>query len=356
MNSPQMLRNKTKRQDHDPELIANMLPFCCRVSIGQALLSLLVMICSVVWVAAQVVIPDARDGRVGGQLLYYFDMANHDVGYLTITNFGSSSVPLHIQLFGPEGESSAVAAAKNPEKKEPSALVLAARELLRFPVTLVANCTVIYDLRRFLLPNGLTVDLAGNKGFMTVTPVSSSPGNPAVPYNHLAGNTVHANVDRKNSFGLNAVARLAVDAAGNPLPDLSGVLDGDTKRFQSIQPARLYHDGFYALDTLSDSRVILISFKDNYSATGYLVSCGTAKINGFAGASDCSRRALPEKSFGCLVDIDMTSFLGGNAASFRQAPGFLELTTTYEPFQNLVGIASQTLSTFTVNRYLWGGM
>jgi hypothetical protein len=312
-----------------------------------------------IWMSAgmaQTVIPDARDGRIGGQLLFYFDMANYDMGYITITNLGGATIPVHMQLFGPEGESAAVGAAANGGDALFAGTSRAIKEMSRNPVMLTTGCTVIYDLRRFLLPNGLTVDLAGNKGFLIVTPVSTSPGNPAVPYNHLAGNSVHVSTARQNSFGLNAVARLAVDASGNPLPDQAGVLDGQARRFQLIQPARLVHDGFYALDTVSDSRVILISFADSYSQSGYLVVCGSITINGVAGSADCNRKTLPAQSFSCLTDQNMGGLLGAHYDSFRLAPGFLDLNTTYGATQNLVAIASQTLATYTVNRYLWGGM
>lgn len=284
----------------------------------------------------QVIIPNVNDTRVGGQLIFYFDMASYDVGFLTITNTGLSTVPLHIQLQSSD-----------------------CQEILNFRISLSAGCLKIYDLRRFELSGGQSLDLGGLRGFMTVTPITPSPATAAVPYNHLAGNSVFAHLGRKNSFGLNAVARLAVDAAGVPLADFAGVLDGATRRFQNIQPSKLYNDGFFALDNLTDSRMILISFTDNYPANGYFVSSGgttdvPVELRGFANNSSCARLSLANRTFTCILDISMESYLGAAVGAFRQDVGFLELNISYLANQNLVGIASQTLGTFTVNRYLWG--
>jgi len=226
---------------------------------------------------------DARDGRIGGQLLFYFDMANYDMGYITTPTWEERRFRFTCSFSGRKG------VRRSRRCREwwgcpVCGTSRAIKEMSRNPVMLTTGCTVIYDLRRFLLPN----DDRGpgrEQRFLIVTPVSTSPGNPAVPYNHLAGNSVHVSTARQNSFGLNAVARLAVDASGNPLPDQAGVLDGQARRFQLIQPARLVHDGFYALDTVSDSRVILISFADSYSQSGYLVVCGSITINGVAGSA-----------------------------------------------------------------------
>jgi hypothetical protein len=186
------------------------------------------------------------------------------------------------------------------------------------------------------------------------TPYAAPPESGAVPYNHLAGNSVHANLANKNSFGLNAVARLAVDSTGAPLADFSGTLNGTTRRFQNIQPSKLYLDGAFALDTLTDSRFILISFTDIYGNNTYTISGASVDLKGFATALDCQRISLQNRTFSCFFEMPLRTYLSGALTSFLNGPGSLELSTTYEPLQNLIGISSQTLATFTVNRYLWG--
>lgn len=281
---------------------------------------------------AQATVPNVNDTRVGGQLLFYFDVASYDGAYLTMSNNGTVTVPLHIQLFTDD-----------------------CTEIFNFRITLGAGCIKIFDMRHFELGTGQFVDLGGTRGLMTATPVAANPSLAAVPYNHLAGSTAHVNLARRNSFGLNAVARLAVDASGNLLPDLSGPLDGTTRLFQLIQPTRLYHDGFFALDSITDSRIILISFVDIYSPGGYLVSGQSALLRGFAGTADCSRLSLPDRLFSCIMDISMESYLGSTTGTFRTTPGTLEMSipSSYQPYQNVFGITSQTLATFTVNRYMW---
>lgn len=299
----------------------------------------------------QVTIPDPHDGRVGSQLLFYFDMVHYDAGYLTITNTGASSVPVHFQLFSSAGGGESI---EGQSASGRTRAAVASQALSASRAHLGASCSVVYDLRRFALPNGQALDLGGIEGFLSVTPVIASPGNPAIAYNHLAGSSVHVHLERRNSFGLDAVARLAVDAAGNPLADSTVALDGVNRRFQNIQPSRLYDDSFFALDQLTDSRIILLTFTDNYSPSAYLVGCGAVELRGIAVTNDCGRVLMPDLSFSCVQNVPLQTALGGNVNLFRQSGGFLELTPSNQPFQNIVGIASQTLATFTVNKYMWG--
>src|SRR2546423_1107005 len=60
---------------------------------------------------AQVIVPDPRDGRIGTQLIIYFDMVDYDTGYITVTNTALSQVALHIQVFGAGDTTSATAEA-----------------------------------------------------------------------------------------------------------------------------------------------------------------------------------------------------------------------------------------------------
>jgi hypothetical protein len=281
---------------------------------------------------AQVVVPNVTETRTGGQLLLYYDAVKYDVVYLTLTNTGPSNIVLHMVLYGAD-----------------------CVEQFDYVLIICPYGHKIYDMARFDLGNARSVDLRGNKGFLLATPTDSSGNAPAVPYNHLAGNTVHANIATANSFGLNAVARLAVDATGAPLADYSGTLDGVTMMFQRIQPAKLWHDGFFALSTITDSRILLFSFVDVYSPTNYTIAEASVTLSNFAWRVDCAGVSLAPKIFKCFLDATIQSFIGGGYGSFIVNSGTLQMIPLgYVTNQNFFGIASQTLSTYTVNRYLWG--
>jgi len=63
---------------------------------------------------------------------------------------------------------------------------------------------------------------------------------------------------------------------------------------------------------------------------------------------------LASRSVGCFLDVSLQEYLGASGQFFRQTTGSLDLSTSYQPNQNLVGISLQTLGSFTANRYLWG--
>jgi hypothetical protein len=283
----------------------------------------------------------------GSQLIFYFDLVVNDAGYVSIKNTGLSTIFLHIQVFAAD-----------------------CTELFDFLISLEPLCSRTFDLRHFEYNRqGGSADLIGERGMIFVTPTTPSLGYAAIPYNKMIGSIVIANSRTKTSYGMNAIARMAVDINGNPLPDSVTPMNGNTTgQFQIIRPKMIHLDRFFALNTITDSRLAFVSFVDLYSDFSYNLSSTLEeiKIHVTAGTEDCVKLSLPNFSVFCILDIALRTVVGATSAYFNQSSGSLELTPTYnqpsDDFpvtndyiknQNLFGFFFETLGSYASARPLW---
>ncbi len=271
----------------------------------------------------------------GGQLIYYFDLINNDTGTFSIKNVGPSLVFLHVQVINEDCE-----------------------ELFNFLTSLEPNCARSWDLRKFVLNKMQgSADLINNRGMIFVTPTYSTIGYAALPYNHLVGSIVIANSKTRTSYGMNAIARPAIDSTGNLLPDSNTPLNGTTSRFQIIRPKMLHLDHFFPLQVLTDSRLAIVAFVDVYTSSNYYVTSpsGIGSFHMMGGTEDCAKLSIPALDYFCMLDVQLKNILGGTIAYYNQSSGSLEMTpmSEFDTNENLFGFFFESLGPYASARPLW---
>ncbi len=277
----------------------------------------------------------------GGQLIYYFDLIRNDTGYMTIVNNGPHGVSLHMQLLGSD-----------------------CYEMFNFSIRIESRCSKRYDLRNFVLNGkGATTDLLGMKGLIFVTPTQSGSitSQAAIAFNHLSGSIVLADSRKGNSYSFLPVCRKAISFLGEPLGPpwtTETLLDGTTALFEVILPKKLSIDNFFALSTISDSRLVLISFLDSYGGSYSVVPAEDGHMTMFAGMEDCGLFSLPTLAYACFTDLPLSQILGATATYFQHHAGRLDMTPVWDQEailvrQNLFGFQFETLGPYTAAHPIW---
>lgn len=305
----------------------------------------------------------------GGQLIYFFDLINNDVSYMSITNGGDVDVTLHITIFGDDCE-----------------------EMVNFFIVVKRKCSRRFDLSSFEINETSTygLSLVGMRGLILATPVATSRTGEsvnfpyAIAFNHLTGSITLATSVSKASFGLNAIARPALQATMTtpgtivytPAPD-GRIMTGPGAMpytnpntggspyvryfYQRIAPTKLLLDHFFALNSVTDSRLDFINFGEAYGSAGdnyyyqFLPPAYTGTFSLFAETEDCALFSLPTRDYYCITDVPTATIVGAAAGYFRVFSGVLHITpkVPVPETENLFGYFFEKVGPYASGRPLW---
>jgi len=290
--------------------------------------------------AMSVILPSPYNSRVGSHLLYFFEDGASRTGstflsYLTITNTSIDTyVAIHYQYY-----------------------LADCSEHFNYVDILTPGQTYVITPSKVMTTKlnrqgqqvrGYATD---NRYLMTATAIDASrypADHRAIAFNYLTGQIFITNVGKGSTWGTNAIARMAVDAAGSPLAAVScpinfnmtqqgqmvpyaigqfpvgcavaghtllGSVNG--KYLQMFRPKLLYVNHFFeplAVDQIDaaksafGNRLTLVAFKDNYqTATSWFkIETDTSSVTSFVFDNYENALSVPQRDIKCVTEFTIS--------------------------------------------------
>ncbi len=289
--------------------------------------------------AMSVILPSPYNSRVGSQLLYFFEdgaasrTGSTFLSYLTITNTSIDTyVAIHYQYY-------------LPDCSEHFNYV----DILTPGQTYVITPSKVMTTKLNRQGQQVRGYATDNRYLMTATAIDASkyPANhQAIAFNYLTGQIFITNVGKGSTWGTNAIARMAVDALGAPLPASScpinfnmtqqgqmvpyaigqiapipaGCVAGHTllgptngKWLQMYRPNLLYVNHFFeplAVDQIDaaksafGNRLTMVAFKDNYQTATmwFKIETDTSSVTSFVFDNYENALSVPQRDIKCLTE------------------------------------------------------
>lgn len=284
-------------------------------------------------------------GTVGDQLLFFYDARPGRTTFLSVGNPNPAAALLEVVFY------------------DQALATRLAEQVLEVPA----------HGARVLDPT-LIAGVPGHAGLAAVTPiVTADDHRPLVLQRPLVGGYTVANVALGAGFGQNPFGRLAVAGGTGARDDVpragpGTVVDGQTVRFQTIQPGTTapslvvpahFNPAALAPPEQDGNRLVLAAFRDAYDAA--VGPGGASRFTLEPVARDLSVSLFDDEgtavvSAGALavsgVRLDTLQGLAGGAVLDR--PGYVELTLADPPAagEGFLGLFGQALGTFAVGQRL----
>jgi hypothetical protein len=274
-------------------------------------------------------------GVSGDQLIFYYDATSGHVPFLVVSNFSSEVLTLDVGWYSQD----------------------LTQRIATQTLPLVPGGNVILD-------GSSVVGVGGHAGLTVVTPVGPD-GRPIVPpvpattipnanTGALTGGFTLADLASNSAFGSNPVARVAVDIDGHHA-SADSVVDGTEVKYQVIAPEYVVAPFFFnpASSVPVTNRVVLASFMDRYTASGFAIAPGVLSLQYDVVDPEGFITEDESLSFSGVLITDVTTLNHGIPSS----SGKLVFRSAVAPLQdgaNLFGLISQSLGTFGVGQIMPG--
>jgi hypothetical protein len=272
----------------------------------------------------------------GDQLIFFYDATAGHVPFLVVSNISPSDVTLDVGWYSQD------------------LTQRIATQTLPVPV----GGNVVLD-------GSMVVGVSGHAGLTVVTPVDNS-GRPIVPQpfngtlpsdasGSLVGGFTLADLSTGGAFGSNPIGRLAVTSDGSHAA-AGSIVDGTTVFYQNFAANTLVAPFYFnpSSGVPVASSVVLVAFKDQYSASGFNIVQGTLSLD--YGLVDASGNQLHVSDI-AVTGVTLTTIqaLAGDVP--LQSSGkvvFRNSTVLLPAGTNVFGVMSQSLGTFGVGQVMPG--